>query len=79
MIYTYIYRPRMEKSHSKRHDLLVCWIWNIVMVLKFPPTRLYLHYWFRYVSLSCLYHAQVRHEFHTLVNRLTEKNTFERV
>ena len=44
-------RPRMEKSHSKRHELLVCWIVSILMVLNVQQARLYLHYWIRWVSL----------------------------
>jgi len=40
-------RPRMEKSHSKRHELLVCWIVGILMVLNVQQTRLCLHYWYK--------------------------------
>jgi len=38
--------PGMEKLHSKRHELLVCWIVSIVIVLNIltiQQTRLYLH------------------------------------
>jgi len=40
-------RSRMEKSHSKRHELFVCWIVSILMVLNVQQTRIYLHYWFK--------------------------------
>ena len=46
-------RPKIEKSHSKRHELLVCQIVSIFPVLNVRPTRLYLHYWNRYDSLPC--------------------------
>ena len=37
----------MEKSHSKRHELLVSWIVSILIVLNIQQTRLYLHYWIK--------------------------------
>ena len=46
--------PRILKSQSKRHDLLVCWLVDIVAVLKIQQMRLYLHYWYRSVSLLAL-------------------------
>jgi len=45
------FRPRVEKSHSNHHELLVCWIVSILRVLNVKQTRYYLHYWFKQVSL----------------------------
>jgi hypothetical protein len=49
----------LEKSHSRRHELLVFWIVSIAIVLEVQQTRLYLNYWYREVSLP-----------HQMVNRL---------
>jgi len=38
-------RPRMQKSHSKRHKLLVWSICSVHMVLNVDQKMLYLHYW----------------------------------
>ena len=45
-IYTYMYTA--EEWHSRRHELLVCWMVSIVIVLNVQQTRpwLYLHYWY---------------------------------
>jgi accessory gene regulator protein AgrB len=53
-IHTYI-RPRMEKSHSKRHEKTLDGSIRMVMVLTVPPKQNYLHYWLRLVSLQYLY------------------------
>ena len=53
-IHTYI-RPRMEKSHSKRHEKTLDGSIRMVMVLTVPPKKNYLHYWLRLVSLQYLY------------------------
>ena len=45
--YIYMYRPRMEKVHSKRHELLDCWIISVVTVLNGQRTRLYVPHWYR--------------------------------
>jgi len=39
------YRPRIEKSHSKRHELSFCSLVSIVIVLTAPQKSNYLHYW----------------------------------
>jgi len=39
------YRPRMEKSHSKRHELSFCGLVSIVIVLTAPQKSNFLHHW----------------------------------
>jgi len=41
------HRPRMEKSHLKRHKLLVWRIVSMLTVLTITQIRLYWHYWYR--------------------------------
>jgi len=38
---------RMEKSHSKRHELLVSWIVGSLMALNVQQTRLHLLWWIK--------------------------------
>ena len=43
--YTYLYRPRMEWLHLKRHGLLFWGIVGMVTVQAMTQKRLYLNYW----------------------------------
>jgi len=44
-------RPRMEKSHSKRHEHIFCLVFSFVIVLNAMQIKLYFHYWYK-VSLK---------------------------
>ena len=78
---SYIVHPRMEKPHSKRHELLVCWIFGIIScsLLKIQHTRLYVHYRYRKASLPCGYRREIRHGYRTLLNKLKKSNLSESV
>ena len=45
------HRPRMEKSHSKRHELSFCGLVSIFIVLIVPQKSNHLHYWQKSFSL----------------------------
>jgi len=73
---SYIVHQRIKKPHSKRHELLVCWIFGIIScsLLKIQHTRLYVHYSYRKASLPCGYHREIRHGYRTLLNNLKKSN-----